>query len=303
MRDQIPEIVRKTAWKLAEGVHRAAGCEPLWVPPGHFYSPIGNRRESAEHLERVERLAAEPELQGIVIDRELFRTNWQELLPFLAQPTLGTGTPRYSLDRKGQFSRSDALMLHAFMRRFRPRKVIEIGSGSSSACMLDTADLHLEGCEFTFIDPYPQRLLDQIRPEDHRHEIVRKRVQEVPLDRFRSLQANDILFIDSSHVAKTGSDVCHELFEILPRLAEGVLVHVHDIMWPFEYPRRWLIEENRSWNEAQFLRAFLSGNRSYRIEMFSDWMKRFERELVANTVPGFLEQPSGSIWLRKVTAD
>lgn len=303
MRPRLPELVRKASWKLTECVRRMVGGEPLWVPPGHFYSPVTSRRESADHLARTTRLAAEPSLPGITVDRDLLRANWRELLPFLAEPTLGTGNSRFSFDRQRQFPASDALVLHAFMRRFRPRKIIEIGSGHSSASMLDTAERHLESCEFTFIDPHPQRFLKRLRPEDRRHELLRRPVQEVSLDRFRSLQADDILFIDSSHVAKTGSDVCFEFLEILPRLADGVLVHVHDIRWPFEYPREWSIDENRAWNEAQFLRAFLLGNRAYRVEMFNDWMVRFERELVASTVPDFPKSPSGSIWLRKVPAD
>lgn len=302
----IPEGVRKAARKVSERLRQAAGGEALWVPPGHFYSPIVDRRESAGHLDRIERSANEPSLPGIPMDRGRFRTNWNELRPFLAEPTLGTGASaehRYSIDRTGQFPRSDALMLHAMMRRFRPRKVIEIGSGHSSACMLDTADRHLDGCRFTFIDPYPERLLKLLRPEDRVHEVLPQRVQDVPPERFATLEADDILFIDSSHVAKTGSDVCYELFEILPRIKEGVLVHVHDIFWPFEYRRKWVQDENRSWNEAYFLRAFLTGNDAWRIEMFNDWMKRFERDLVERTAPAFLERAGGSIWLRRVKPD
>ena len=78
--------------------------------------------------------------------------------------------------------------------------------------------------------------------------IFNEPVQQVPLSILDALQADDILFIDSTHVLRTGSDLCFELFEILPRLSP-ILVHFHDMFWPFEYPRSWVVEENRSWNE------------------------------------------------------
>jgi hypothetical protein len=108
-----------------------------------------------------------------------------------------------------------------------------------------------------------------------------------------------VLFIDSTHVSKAGSDVNHELFEILPRLKPGVLVHFHDVFWPFEYPEAWTFESRRSWNEIYLLRAFLSGNREYEIVFFNDYFRARHGDAAA-AVPKFAQNPGGGLWLRKV---
>ncbi len=103
----------------------------------------------------------------------------------------------------------------------------------------------------------------------------------------------------STHVLRTGSDVCYELFEMLPRLAPGVLVHFHDMFWPFECSRIWVVEENRSWNELYAVRAFLTDNAHWRVVMFNDYMARLERDLVENTYPTFYRNSGGALWIQK----
>jgi hypothetical protein len=125
-------------------------------------------------------------------------------------------------------------------------------------------------------------------------------VQEVSLSVFEVLRNGDFLFIDSSHVMKTGSDVCHELFEILPRLAPGVFIHFHDMLWPFEYSEDWVLRENRSWNELYALRAFLTFNDRFEIVFFNDYFQRFNEPLIQATYPLFLRNSGGSLWLRKL---
>ena len=142
------------------------------------------------------------------------------------------------------YSYSDAICLYGMIRHVRPRRIIEVGSGYSSCVMLDTNELFFDNrIECTFIDPYPERLQSLIRKDDHaRIAIVPKRVQDVAPRRFHEQAANDILFIDSTHVAKIGSDVNHIIGNILPVLRPGVYVHFHDIFYPFEYPLEWLDE-------------------------------------------------------------
>lgn len=120
---------------------------------------------------------------------------------------------------------------------------------------------------------------------------------------FQELRANDVLFLDSSHVAKTGSDVMDYLFRIFPALQPGVLIHVHDIFFPFEYPRSWVIDEGRSWNEAYLLRAFLSNNHCYQILFFSDWFYKCRPSLVNSEMPLCIPHRGGSLWLRKEKAE
>jgi Methyltransferase domain len=168
------------------------------------------------------------------------------------------------------------------------------------ACAVDTVEQYLHNdCELTFIDPHPELLLELIGDAATRVRVVRAPVQQVPLETFDALQAGDILFIDSTHVMRTGSDVCFELFEVLPRLSQGVLVHFHDMFWPFEYPRAWAVDENRSWNELYAVRAFLTNNDTWRIVLFNDYLTRLERPMIEVTYPQFLRNSGGALWLMR----
>ena len=113
---------------------------------------------------------------------------------------------------------------------------------------------------------------------------------------------NDILFVDSTHVLKTGSDVHYEIFHILPNLKAGVIVHFHDIQYPFEYPDSWIFNENFSWNEVYALRAFLMYNSNFEILFFNNFFGRFGHDMILKSfasLAAFPESFGGSIWLRK----
>jgi predicted O-methyltransferase YrrM len=184
------------------------------------------------------------------------------------------------------YSYSDAIFLYGMIRHAAPKRIVEVGSGYSSCVMLDTAELFLDGrVDFTFIAPYPDRLLSLLRPLDlGRVKILAQRVQDVALGSFLALERNDILFIDSSHVMKIGSDVHHLLTEILPRLRPGVYVHIHDVFYPFEYPEEW-ITEGRAWSEAYALRAFLTSNEAFEIVLFNTYLERFHRDIFERDMP------------------
>jgi hypothetical protein len=279
----------------------ASAPPQLFVPPGHFYSPIVDVGEASRHLNALAQNPPET-LLGITIDRPELVRNWHSLLPFLTTvpfPDAKDAGYRYAFENPA-YSWGDASILHSMLRRHRPKRLIEIGSGYSSACSLDTVEKYLDGdCEITFIEPYPQLLRDLIGEETPRIRVLDKPVQEIPLETFDQLEAGDFLFIDSTHVLRTGSDVCFELFEILPRLATGVFVHFHDMFWPFEYPRQWVIDENRSWNEVYAVRAFLTQNASWRIVMFNDYFAKYERPLIESTFPKFMRNTGGALWLER----
>lgn len=136
---------------------------------------------------------------------------------------------RYYFDND-YFCTGDALVLQSMLRLLRPRRFVEVGSGFSSALVLDTNDLFLGELACTFIDPDPVRLRALLTPSDHRlHTVIEEKVQEVDRSIFQSLEAGDFLFIDSSHVSKTGSDVNFLMLDVLPTLAPGVICHIHDI--------------------------------------------------------------------------
>jgi hypothetical protein len=281
---------------LASAEFRAgqAPASATWVPPGHFYSPIVDVASSP-------RLASTPPA-AIALSREQHLARWHGFLPTLAAmpfPEQRGEHDRYWY-RNPAFGHADAMTYNAMLAEHRPRRVIEIGSGYSSALLLDVAERALPATAITFVEPYPELLLSLMRPGDReRVTIVDRPVQDVGPELFDQLEANDVLFIDSTHVAKTGSDVLYEMFEIVPRLRAGVLIHVHDIFWPFEYPVTWVMDENRSWNEAYLLRALLMYNDAFEIVFWNDYFARTCMAEIARTHPPFLQNTGGSIWLRK----
>lgn len=244
-----------------------ASSRPSIYPVGHFYSPIVDTRD-------VERDAAQiwddaTSMCGIDMnDASHLEVLTQWFPAYIADypyPDHGDAhDPTGFFNLNDQFSWLDARFLYVLLRHLRPKRVIEIGSGYSSLLVADVNRRVLDGSiDFTCIEPYPREFLR--RGIDGVTRLIEARVQEVPLTTFAALERGDVLFIDSSHVAKTGSDVLYLFFEVLPRLRPGVLVHVHDIFLPLEYPREWVIDQNRSWNEQYLLRALLMFSSRFRV--------------------------------------
>ncbi len=225
-----------------------------------------------------------------------------QLLPFLRTipfPDAKSPKYRYYFDNPA-YSWGDGSVLHGMIRLFQPKRLIEIGSGYSSACSLDTIDLFLEGnCEVTFIEPYPALLKELLGKAPMRASIAEMAVQDMSPSFFEQLEAGDILFIDSTHVLRTGSDVCFELFEILPRLAPGVIVHIHDMFWPFEYLAEWVLSEQRSWNEAYLVHAFLQYNAAFEILYWNNYAFHFLSAELREAMPLCMGNEGGSLWIRK----
>jgi predicted O-methyltransferase YrrM len=228
-------MVDRAHWPIfeARGYH---------VTPVHFYEPIPNLSElefrepirfSTEGLD-----LGEPEQRRLVaeISRYFDEFEWEA---------------------NTFFSRSDSLVLYGMIRQLRPNRVIEVGCGYSTNATLAAIERNGTG-ELITIEPFEQERMP-VRPA------YTVPVQEVPLDLFTTLSENDVLFIDSSHVAKTGSDVNHLFLNVLPALAPGVVVHVHDIFLPDDYPADWVRERHRFWNEQYLLHAFLAFNSEWRV--------------------------------------
>jgi len=281
----------------------------LFVPPGHFYSPIVDGGDPPVQKAFAEESNPARELAEFGVDeREVLEwfarsTQFYDAARGIAQPFPQSTAPgwRFHFDNPA-FPLADALALLTFMVESKPGRYIEIGAGHSSCAALDINQRYLgNAARMTFIDPHPEtfRQLLENFPLD-RPLLLESRLQDVPPDSFRQLRAGDILFIDSSHVAKTGSDVVDYMFRILPSLQPGVLIHIHDIFFPFEYPRAWIIEENRSWNEAYFLRAFLHGNPRFRVLYLSDWIYKRRRDLLEKHMPLCVRYRGGSLWMQVV---
>ena len=270
---------------------RAVLARPPYVAPGHFYSPLTTPADARRATAWVGK--AEPVLAGVELGEERQLGLAANLSQFLHEPMPG---PRY-IAANSQYGAADAAVYRMMLNYLKPTRVIEVGSGFSTAVALDEVDHNFPGMSITCIEPYPDRLLGLMRDSDHsRLTLLREPVQEVPLDIYDELTAGDILFIDSTHVVKAGSDVNWLLLHVIPHLAPGVAVHVHDIFWPFEYPETWL-REHRDWTEGYLLHAFLIGNTAWEILWFSSWLWQCHREVVPPKLAG---QGPGSIWLRRV---
>lgn len=272
-----------------------------WVPPGHFYSPLPSIDDIRK---REDMIWGEKPYSFLGIDMNEEEqismleslSEYYDTLPFSEEQKEGY---RYYFNNSF-FGYADGIVLYCFLQKYKPRRIIEVGSGFSSALMLDVNEhcfMSGGGVDFTFIEPYPERLKSLLTPYDNVR-IIEENLQNVDMDIFSSLQAGDILFIDSTHVSKIDSDVNLYLFDILPRLAEGVMIHVHDIPYPFEYYKEW-IYDGRAWNEAYMIRAFLEFNTSFKIKFWGSYFENKHKELYYGHMPLCAKCPGGSLWLQK----
>ena len=273
----------------------------LLFPVGHFYSPIADpndiRAREAVIWERRKSMT------GIDLQVNSQLALLRELAPFtlyIDNPIDQPEDPTVYFYSNDQYPVLDAEFLHAALCYFRPTKMIEVGSGFSSLITADVNRRLLDrSLEFSCIEPYPRQFL--IDGVDGISQLVRKKVEEVELTFFDRLEKNDILFIDSSHVTKIGSDVNYLFFEVLPRLKPGVIVHIHDIFLPDEYPKVWVMDQGRNWNEQYLLRAFLLHNRDWEVIWAAHYMGTWHRAAVQKIFPRYPQLgEGGSFWIRRV---
>jgi predicted O-methyltransferase YrrM len=272
-----------------------------WVAPGHALSPIPSIEDIKQREQQI--YAVPRELPGIEMNEAGQLRLFDQLREFYAEqpfPSHKTAGRRYWFENPA-YSYADAILLYCLMRHLRPRRIIEIGSGYSSCAILDVNEIFFnDSIICTFIEPEPQLLLSLIHERDQeRISIVGKRLQEVDFNIFTQLESSDILFIDSSHVAKIDSDVNHIFFHILPLLQSGVFIHFHDIFYPFEYPLDW-VYEGRAWNETYLLRAFLQYNQQFQIQLCNTFIDWFHKEKYFGDMPLVAKNTGGGIWLKKV---
>ena len=210
---------------------------------GHFYSPIPNLGVVRQREQQI--FGETPRtLPGLDLNEEeqlRLLGQLQEFYddqPFTASP--GNGL-RYFFENAA-FRYSDAIFLHCLIRKIRPKRIVEVGSGYSSCVTLDTNALYFENSiDCTFIEPH-STLLRQLAGSQNQQNlrILERPLEIVPVEEFSRLSSGDFLFIDSTHVAKVGSDVNYLFAVVLPALQPGVYIHFHDIFYPFEYPKQWV---------------------------------------------------------------
>lgn len=270
----------------------------LAYPPGHYHSPVPHTEQVTSYVSGLD--GTEPSLADIDLNIDHQRALLERFaayytdMPFTAK---SGGGNRYDFDQSW-FCYADAIFLYCFLREYQPQRIIEVGSGYSTAVILDTLDqLAIENVALTCIEPYPDRLMALLKGHE-KIRILRQKVQTVPSLEFSRLGHGDLLFIDSSHVLNAGSDVQYFFTEVLPTLAPGVFVHFHDIFYPFEYPADWLMR-GRYWNECYILRCFLAYNDRWKIHFFNHFIGVHCKDFVERNMPLCAKNPGGSIYLQK----
>ena len=276
--------------------------KPALFPVGHFYSPVVDTEEIVRDADRLW-----PGLECIPgIDmresrhRVLLTGHFPTLLKEYDYPLEGPADEELTFyyERNSQFSWLDSRSLFCLMRMLRPARLVEVGSGYSSLLMSDINERFLDGAtEIHCIEPYPRPFLEK-GARAGRYKLLTTRVQDTDIGLFGELEHGDILFIDSSHVCKTGSDVTHLILKVLPQLNPGVYIHVHDVFLPVDYPKDWVINENRSWNEQYLLQALLAENPNFEVIFGSSYAYHRFPDLVS-AATGQPAYGGGSFWFQR----
>lgn len=272
-----------------------------WVPPGHEHFPLPSIETLNAHLRNVRQKPLPPTIAEIDLNVDIqliLLKTFAAFGPDVDFPAQRTDSHRYYA-QNDNFPLSDAILLQCMLRHLKPQRVLQIGSGFSSYVMLDTVDRFKLQTRCEFIELFPERLLENMRGNDlGTHGLHAKAFQDVDPSLFASLNPGDILFIDSSHMSKLNSNVNHILFNVLPVLKSGVMIHFHDIFYPFENPPQ-LYQYPLFWNECYLLHAFLMNNPSYKIMLWNDYLRNFHQAELGQVHAGCQGDTNQSLWLIK----
>ena len=261
--------------KIAKDKHYFDLWESLGfhIVPIHFHEPIPDTRTLSDEIWN-----SPSGLVGIDMNTAQQLEMLNRVFPNFTHecnfPRERTEIPYEFYRKNGAFLSVDAEVFHSMIRHFKPKRIVEVGSGSTTylaarACILNRKKNRTE-TKFFAIDPFPNETVKKGFPGFT--SLIQKPLEQVPMDFFTLLEENDILFIDSSHVVSIGGDVNYEFLEIIPRLKAGVIIHVHDIFAPAEYPKKWIFEDRFFWTEQYILQAFLSFNYDFEIIWASSYM-------------------------------
>ena len=282
--------------RVSRSIFHAVGMFPL---VDHYYEPLFNPRHLKAPLDR-DRI-----LPGLDLSIE-HQLNFLSRFTFAEElrriPVGATGELNYHY-HNGSYESGDAEFLYQIVRSCKPKNIIEIGCGQSTLLIQHALKANREedsqySCDHTCVEPYESPWLEKLPVT-----VKRSKVEDLPLEFFSALGPGDILFIDSSHVVRPQGDCEFEYLRLLPSLAKGVLIHVHDIFTPKDYPREWIVEEGRIWTEQYLLEAFLSHNCDFRVIGAVNYLHHHHRDALARVAPMLATEPNrepGAFWMEKI---
>ena len=268
--------------------------------PAHFYSPVPDTSSLPPELwgARFDDVPGWSLNEPVQLD---ILSNLAQFAGELEELRKGSGDSGGFDWNNSAFNAADASLYYGVIRLFRPARIIEVGAGHST-CIAALAALRNGATALEAIEPYPQAFLTAGVPGLQK--LIQQPVQAVPPATFSALEANDILFVDSSHVCKVGSDVNYLILQILPRLKPGVIVHFHDIFLPWNMPRDWIERHHLFWNEQYLLLAFLQGNKDFEVILASHYLGMCHPQQLKQAFPYVditLQSPGGgSFWIRRI---
>lgn len=208
-------------------------------------------------------------------------------------------SPSYKFCIKNTFfEHGDAEIYYQLIRHLKPKNILEVGSGHSTLIALEAIKKNLEmnqiKTQITCVEPYENNWLNDLDIK-----ILRKKIEDVEKSYYLNLASGDIFFIDSSHIIRPRGDVLKIFLEILPMLNKGVIVHIHDIFTPKDYPEQWIIRENKFWNEQYLVETLMMNNNKYEIYLLLNYLKNNAYDKLTKVCP-YLKKyhEPGSLYLR-----
>ncbi len=272
----------------------------IMVIPDHYYWPLINPATLTRPLDEVRNLpgidfaSAQQStfIKKLKTGNEIHSLGWTSSVTKRVEEEL-----KFSLDN-GAFEAGDAEMLHHVVRKFKPRKVIEIGSGHSTKIIAQALALNRsemgEPTSHICVEPFEKKWLELVPNV----EVLRIRVEHVDPEIFNGLGPGDLLFIDSSHIIRPQGDVLWLYLEILPLLKSGVVVHIHDFFSPRDYPHQWVFDKGLLWNEQYLIEALLSNTNRYKVLLSLNSLFYSDFETLQSVCPHLTEQHNpGSLYL------
>ena len=293
--DSLKEISYDIQKSISTPPHKLLNIMPI----GHYESPYPPEEELISNYAKFD--WKQSSLEEVNLNTEAQLKLYKNMEPTLLDFYLLKEDEKNNRFHNNEwFGYGCALHIYGIIRHIKPKRIIEIGSGYSTAIILDVNKKYFNNeIEITCIEPNPERLYALLTKEEKNNlNIIEDLQQNIALEVFQKLEENDLLFIDSSHVSRPFSDVNRQFFQILPSLNKNVYIHMHDIHHPFEYPKVWTLDQRRAYNEAYMLRAFLQYNNVFDIILHPHYLHTVYPDKINKDIHKI--GAGGSMYLKKV---